>query len=128
MSESSSTSHHSGVYGTQRPSRTVVCPKCSSTNTQTKNHAKRIGGAIGTCAGVMSSLSSAAKGAGIGAAMAYRATASTMPLISVTAAVLCALAGGAMGCATGAALGQIVDETVLNNHLCLHCDHSFQTP
>lgn len=127
MSEPSSTFHHSDVCRPQRSSRTIVCSKCGSINTQTENHTKRICGALGACAGVMSSLSGAAKGASIGAAMAYRATASTMPLISVTAAVLGALAGGAIGYATGAALGQVVDETVLNNHLCLVCDHSFQT-
>lgn len=127
MSEPFSTSHHGGVYGSQRSSRTVVCPKCGSPNIETKNHAKRIVGAIGTCAGVMSALSGAAKGAGVGAAMAFRATAPAMPVASVTAAVLGALVGGAMGCATGAALGQAIDETVLNNHLCLRCHHSFPT-
>lgn len=128
MSEPFNTPHHNGFYGFQRPSRTVVCLKCGSPNIETKNHAKRIGGVLGTCAGVIGSLSGAAKGASAGATMAFRATAPTMPLVSVTAAVLGALVGGAMSCATGAALGQVVDETVLNNHLCLRCDHFFQTP
>ncbi len=128
MPEPSHTHHQSYAHGSQRFSRTVVCPKCGSPNIDTKNHAKRIGGAIGTCAGVMGSLSGATEGASVGAVMAFRASAPAAPLVSITAAVLGALAGGAIGCASGAALGQVIDDTVLNNYLCLHCGHSFPTP
>src|SRR5690554_4715734 len=109
MSERPSTSRLGGEYCPQRPNRAVFCPNCGSPNTQTKNHGKKLGGALGTCAGVISSLSSATKGVGIGAAIAFRAAASTMPLSSVTAAVLGALTGGAIGCAAGSGLGQIID-------------------
>lgn len=128
MFDPSSPSRPDRVYGPHRPYGNVFCPACLSPNTQTKNLAKKLGGTLGTCAGVFGSLTNADKGAGIGAAITCWATASTMLLSSVTAAVLGALTGGAIGCVTGAALGQVVDETVLNNHLCLRCDHSSQTP
>lgn len=129
MSDASSPSHPDGVYGPRhRPYRTVSCPACGSPNIQTKNHAKKLGGALGACAGVISAFNGAAQGAAVGAAMAFRFTAPAMPLASVTAAVLGALTGGAIGCAAGAGLGQVIDDTVLNNHQCLRCHHSFQTP
>ena len=128
MPEPFKTSHHGGVYDSQRASLTIVCPKCGSPSIETKNHATRIGGVLGTCAGVMGSLSGAAERTSVGAAIACRATAPATPLVSITATILDALAGGAMGCATGAALGRVVDGTVLNNQLCHRCDHSFQIP
>lgn len=128
MSESSGAPHPDGPYDPRRPYRVVLCPLCGSSNIQTKNHGKKLGGALGTCAGVISSLSATAKGATAGAIIAVRTTAPDTPLNSLTAAVLGALAGGAMGCAAGAGLGQVIDETVLNNHRCLRCGHSFPTP
>lgn len=133
MPDTSSTSSPSDQHDAQRPYRAVFCPNCGSPNTQTKNHGKKIGGALGTAAGVMSSLSGAAKGARVGAAIAFRIAVTTTPLNSVTAALLGALTGGAIGCAAGSGLGRAgpgraIDETVLNNHLCLRCGHSFQIP
>lgn len=110
------------------PSRNpIFCPRCASPKTQTRNRAKKFGGAFGTCLGVASSLSGAAKGAAAGAVIGVRAAAHTSPLNSIPAAVLGALACGAIGCASGAALGRVIDDTVLNNHLCMDCGHSFST-
>lgn len=106
----------------------VVCPKCHCPHTETKNYARRIGGVLVACTGIVSALSGAAKGARVGAAFGLRAGFSSYSANCLTAAVLGALAGGVMGCATGAALGQAIDNTVLNNHLCLRCGHSFQSP
>lgn len=128
MTDASSPSRPSGVHGSPRTDRPVSCPACGSLNIQTKNHAKRLGGALGTCAGVISAFNGAATGAVTGATIAFRFTPPATPLTSVTAAVLGALAGGVMGCAAGAGLGQVIDDTVLNNHQCLRCDHSFQAP
>lgn len=128
MSDISSTSSPDRAFGPQRPNRTVFCPNCGSPHTQTKNYGKKIGGALGTFAGVISSLSGAAKGARLGAAIAFRIVATTTPLNSMTAALLGALTGGGIGCVAGSGLGRVIDEAVLNNHLCLRCSHSFQTP
>lgn len=128
MSEPSGASRPDGVYDPRRPRHTVVCPLCGSPNTQAKNHGKKLGGALGTCLGVISSLPATAKGATAGTTIAVRAAAPTTPLNSITAAVLGAFTGGAMGCIAGAGLGQVIDETVLNNHRCLRCGHSFPTP
>ncbi len=110
-----------------RPNRSAKCPLCGSPETRLKNHGKRLGGALGTCAGVFSAMAGTKKGASIGAFMGFRAMASSTPLNGVSAAVLGALAGGAVGCAAGAALGQAVDETILNNHMCRTCGHTFHT-
>ncbi|MBK1782584.1 MAG: hypothetical protein GX070_06130 [Alcaligenaceae bacterium] len=103
----------------------VLCPQCGSPQIQLKQTGKKLGGAIGTFAGMLGALSSASKGATVGAVVALRTLHPANPLNSITAAVLGALAGGAVGCTTGATLGQLIDETVLNNYLCLHCGHTF---
>tara|TARA_R110000851_G_scaffold315514_1_gene478025 strand:+ start:10514 stop:10900 length:387 start_codon:yes stop_codon:yes gene_type:complete len=127
MSESSATHPPGEQHACHASRKFFFCPRCESPKTQTKNCAKKLCGAFGTCVDVASTLSSATKGAAIGVVIGLRVTAPTTPLSSVTAAVLGALAGGAIGCASGAALGQVIDDTVLNNHLCLHCGHSFPT-
>jgi hypothetical protein len=33
-----------------------------------------------------------------------------------------------VGGLAGAAVGEVVDETVLDNHHCLRCDHTFSLP
>lgn len=75
MPDASNPSRPDGVYGPRRrPYRTVSRPACGSPNIQTKNHAKKLGGALGTCAGVISAFNGAAKGAAVGASMAFRFT------------------------------------------------------
>jgi len=121
MFDTSRTSHPDNGCSLRRP-------HCNSPNTQLKNYRKRLGGALSLCTSVISSLSGATQGAHIGASFAFRATATTASLNSVIAAMLGALTGGAIGCMAGSNLGQVIDETVLDNHLCLRCHHSFQTP
>lgn len=128
MSESFATPPRSEQHPRNTSRNPVFCPRCGSITTEAKNRAKRFGGALGTCIGVANSLSGAAKGATVGAANSLRTVGPSTPMNSITAAVLGALAGGAIGCASGAALGQVIDDTVLNNYLCLHCGHSFPTP
>ena len=105
----------------------VVCPRCGSHTVQSRNRGKKLGGALGTCAGVVSALTGTAKGATAGAVISLRTVGPSTPMNSLTAAVLGAMVGGAMGCASGAALGQVIDDTVLNNQLCLNCGHFFST-
>jgi len=126
MSESFSTRPPAGIHGSQRA--LLFCPRCNSPKIRSKNHGKKLCSALGTCAGVMRSLSGIAKGATAGAAFGFRAVGPSTPMNNLTASVLGALVGGAMGCATGAAFGQVIDETMLNNLLCLGCGHSFPTP
>ena len=127
MSESFTSSHSTGDHNSHRAKQPIRCPTCGSPNIKTKNHAKKIGGTLGTGVGVMSNLSGVAQGTSSGAALAFRFTSSTQPLTRISAAVLGALVGGAVGCATGAAFGQVIDDTILNNYQCLRCHHSFQT-
>lgn len=128
MSDPSGPSRPDGVHGPQRPYRTALCPNCGSSHTQIKNHGKKLGGALGACAGVLGSLSSAVKGPRIGAVLRLRAAAPSSSVSSLTTIVLGALTSGATGCSTGSALGRVIDEAVLDNYLCLRCRHSFQAP
>ena len=125
MSEPFTARPPDGIHNTRHV--LLLCPQCGSRTIRTKNRGKKLGGALGTCAGVVNSLSGIAKGVTAGAAISVRAVSPSTPINNLTAAVLGALVGGAMGCATGAALGQVIDETVLNNHLCLRCGYSFQS-
>lgn len=106
-------------------SQSISCPRCGSHHIYTKHFGKRLGGAIGTCAGIAASLSSASKGSIAGASLAYRFS-PPIPQVRLTSAVLGAFTGGVTGCIAGARLGQTIDALVLNNHQCLSCDYSFQ--
>lgn len=115
-------------HDAESPDQALSCPQCGSPNIQNKNYGKRIGGAVGTCAGAMHALSGTTQGAYLGAAAAIYVSESENPLNCITSAVLGALVGGAVGCATGAALGKLIDQTLLNNHCCLRCGFCFQSP
>src|SRR5690606_12168855 len=128
MSESFATPHP-GEQQAPHPSRGIIfCPRCGSPQTQAKNRAKKLGGASGTCFGIANSFSGAAKGAAACAAIGLRATAQPSSLSRLPAGVLRALAGGAIGGAAGATLGQVIDDTVLNHSRCFHCGHPFPAP
>jgi hypothetical protein len=43
----------------------------------------------------------------------------------MTGAILGGLIGAATGCITGAKLGEIIDDQVLDNYSCLNCGLSF---
>ena len=51
---------------------TITCPRCHSDRVETRNHAKRTGGAIGTAAGAASGAAGAIGGAEFGAAASSR--------------------------------------------------------
>lgn len=128
MSEPSGMTPNEGVMpGPLRPHQTIFCPQCGSLHIQTKNHGKRLGGALGTCVGLIQSLSGTARGAQLGATAGFCLATSVHPWSRLTTAVLGALAGGTVGCVSGAALGHAIDQTVLNNHRCLRCGYSFQS-
>lgn len=93
MSESFSAARKpDGIHNTHRVP--LFCPRCGSHVIQTKNRGKKLGGALGTCAGVMSALSGTAKGATVGAAVSLRAVSPYTPMNSLTVAVLGAFVGG----------------------------------
>ena len=99
---------------------TITCPKCRSPHIEPRKHAQRIGGAIGAISGATGIFSSASPGI---RAIRYAALAS--PVASIGATVLGIFSSAAIGCLAGATLGQVIDNTLLDNYHCLHCRHSF---
>jgi len=101
------------------------CPKCQSGRVETRNHARKAGGAIGTVAGAVSGAAVVLSGAEMGATVGLVAGPFGAMLGGIAGAVLGALVGGTAGCAAGATLGEMVDDKVLNNYRCLGCQHTF---
>ena len=96
-----------------------ICPKCQSTRVETRNHARKAGGAIGTVAGTTSGVVFALSGTEVGVPIGP-----VPPAYGVWAgAVIAGLIGGAAGCATGAVWGEILDEKCLRNYFCHACGY-----
>lgn len=119
--EDSDTSSHYARWhqgGTPLP----VCPKCHSSQIETRNRARKLGCAIGALSGAASAMFAASAKAravagltgGPGAAFSI-----------ITSSVLAALISGAASSATGVKLGEVIDEKILNNYLCHSCGHTF---
>ncbi len=96
-----------------------ICPKCQSHHVEPRNLGRKTGSAVGVLAGAAMAVSGAAVVGTIAAGPAG------VVIGPVAAALLRALAGGTAGCAIGAALGEVVDESILDNHRCLRCGHRF---
>jgi hypothetical protein len=90
-----------------------------------RNHARKAGGTIGAIAGAASSFSCAMKGAQAGYRLGMSAGPTGMAIGTITGAILGGLLGGAAGCSAGIALGELVDDKLLNNYRCLDCTHTF---
>jgi len=97
----------------------LQCPRCSSSQVDTNDFARKLGGAAGTAAGAAIGYASASTGAELGAAVGLLTGGPAGVLIG-------ALIGGSMGCLTGVKLGEIVDHNVLNNCRCLQCGYAFR--
>lgn len=121
MPNHSNSSDEGGQTGSSRH-YAVRCPKCGSTAVQSRNFARKAGGALGACLGTWGA---AARGARAGALVGLRMVTPISPLSGVAAAVLGAFAGGMAGCIAGAQLGHAIDEVVLDNYRCLSCGHRF---
>ena len=64
-------------------------------------------------------------GAEIGAVIGIAAGPAGVGVGGIAGAILGGLAGAVTGCIAGAKLGEIIDERVLDNYLCLACGHTF---
>lgn len=102
-----------------------TCPQCRSHQIETRNFATKAGCVIGAIAGMGVSLASYARGARIGSSIGMIGGPIGATLGGIAGAVLDAFASGAAGCATGITLGQIIDRTIMPNHKCHQCGHTF---
>jgi len=103
------------------------CPKCQSLRIETRNYARKVGGAIGTVAGTTSGVAFALSGAEVGATIGVLAGPIGSVCGALAGAVITGLIGGAAGCAAGAAVGEVIDANVLNNYHCLDCGRTFSS-
>ncbi|MES2027423.1 MAG: hypothetical protein V4448_17895 [Pseudomonadota bacterium] len=108
-------------------SASEACPQCQSHHIESRNYATKAGCAIGALAGIGVSIAGCVRGARIGASIGLIGGPIGATIGGIAGAVLDALASGAAGCATGITLGQIIDRTILLNHKCHHCGHTFNT-
>jgi len=99
-----------------------VCPKCHSLRIETRNSARRLGGAIGALSGAASAMLAVSTKA---RAVAGVAGGPGATFSIITSSVLAALISGAASSATGVKLGEVIDEKILNNYLCHSCGHTF---
>lgn len=96
------------------------CPKCQSASVESRNIARRFGGAIGVIVGATS---------GIAGALGIQGGVLTGPVRvlrgSVADVVIEGIVSGAMGCAAGSRLGSSIDMNILRNRHCRCCGHTF---
>lgn len=108
---------------------TLQCPYCQSWHVVTRNTGRKVGTALGATGGAIHSISGAFAGARTGTALGARlgAVAGPMgiPLGTIAGAVLGAIMGATTFGFMGAKLGELVDNTVLDNYHCLDCGRSF---
>lgn len=101
---------------------TARCPKCRSTDIESRDVARRYGGAIGAILGTTSGVASGLAGAEIG----FLGGPIGAMLGGVAGVVIEGIFGGAAGCAAGLRLGAAIDRNVLNNQQCRTCGHAFR--
>lgn len=100
-----------------------ICPKCHSSQIETRNRARKFGGVIGTLSGAGCAMLVAASKARAAAGLLGGPAGLTASCIA--SAVAAALASAAASGTTGVKIGEVIDEKILNNYLCHHCNHTF---
>lgn len=106
----------------------LQCPNCNSLQTASLRAAQKAGALVGTISGVARGASMALAGSQAGIAVVTLTSPPSIPLATLSNAILGGLAGGVGGCALGAQLGEQLDRHVLANNLCLTCGHRFNLP
>jgi uncharacterized membrane protein len=87
----------------------LLCPQCQSEQIVTRNYARRTGGAIGAVAGAASMIAGP-PGTVIG---------------GIAGAIIGGFIGALAGGSAGIALGEAIDNNVLDNYQCLSCQFVF---
>jgi hypothetical protein len=100
-----------------------VCPKCHSVHVETRNRARKLGGAIGAVSGTTSVMLAAVAKARTTVGLVGGPF--TVIVGGFASAIIPALISGAATGTTGVKIGEIIDEKILNNYLCHSCTHTF---
>lgn len=99
------------------------CPSCKSQRIDMRNHGRRTLGSLGGAAGAMGAATGSLTVIDMGMVGVRLGSSAGVP-----GAILGGLVGAMAGLVTGAKAGELIDELVLNNYLCLSCGHAFQAP
>ena len=104
----------------------LQCPQCQSEQVVTRNYARRTGGAIGAVAGGYGGYSAALSGARLGSVAASMIVGPPGTVIGgIAGAIIGGFIGALAGGSTGIALGEAIDNNVLDNYQCLSCQFAF---
>ncbi len=106
----------------------LLCPRCQSERIETRSYGKKIGGALGAAAGIGSGIALSLSGADIHAARGSTDDPEGNEAGGLAQGVLAVLRSGSVGCAAGAAFGDVIDEHVLDRYRCIECGHAFSQP
>lgn len=102
-----------------------TCPRCQSSRIDTRNRAKRTVGTLGTLAGAASGAAGVLNGARVGWKAGQIVGPIGQPYTCIAAAIIGGIVGGTTGCAIGASFGELADDTILKNCVCLACGYTF---
>lgn len=106
----------------------LLCPRCQSERIETRSYGKKIGGALGAAAGIGSGMALVLSGADIRAVSGPTEDPTGTEAGGLAQGVLTVLRSGSVGCAAGAAFGDVIDEHVLDRYRCVECGHAFSQP
>ena len=100
---------------------TIQCPTCHSLNIETLDYGRTTGAVVGTVAGGAGAVAAASAGARTGAIVGAAAG----PFGSMAGTVIGGVLGAVAGAKVGSATGSFIDDCMLDNFHCLHCDAKF---
>lgn len=104
----------------------LQCPQCQSEQIVTRNYARKTGGAIGTVAGGYGGYTAAFNGARLGSVSAGMILGPPGTVIGgVAGAIIGGFVGALAGGSAGIALGEAIDNNILDNYQCLACEFTF---
>ena len=104
---------------------TLICPHCQSHRVTTQDVAKKVGGVIGVISGTATGVAAALLSAE-SRNQPIPAGPSGLKLVGIATAILAGLAGASSAGSTGARLGEVLDQRLLDNYHCLDCGHHFR--
>ncbi len=114
--------------------KTLQCPKCGSTEIETRDHDKLLkttGGVLMTAAGTTAgTVGGAATGASVGAAIGT--VAGPLGIIvggtvgTFVGAISVGITGGVVGNIFGKKAGVIIDKNIFQDYRCLKCNYRFK--
>lgn len=103
----------------------IKCPKCLSHAVDRKDHARKVGTTVGLAAGTASSITAVNYGADIGTKAAAVFGPNCLAIGGILGTILCIMGGATSGAIVGSTLGGVVDDNLLDNFICLQCNHQF---